>query len=149
MPSGTAPKGLTHIANRVHALGKLLERELAKVGVAQRNEVFFDTLRVEPVADIRKAAEAARMNFRYRADGTVNIALDETTTLADVEAIVKVFGETPGFDASTDGLNLGFDLARKSEFLTHPTFNTHHSESQMMRYLRSLERKKTSASTRR
>jgi glycine dehydrogenase len=135
------PKGLTHIASRVHALAKLLERELAKVGVAQRNEVFFDTLRVEPVSDVRTAAEAAHINFRYRADGTVNIALDETTTLADVEAIVKVFGATPGFDSSTDGLELGFDLARKSEFLTHPTFNTHHSESQMMRFLRSLERK--------
>ena len=81
------------------------------------------------------------MNFRYRADGSVNIALDETTTLADVEAIVKVFGATPGFDSSVEGLELDFDLARKSEFLQHPTFNTHHSESQMMRYLRSLERK--------
>jgi glycine dehydrogenase len=135
------PQGLTKIAQRVHALAKLLERELAKVGVAQRNEVFFDTLRVEPVSDIRKAAEAARMNFRYRADGAINIALDETTTLADVEAIVKVFGATPGFDPSADGLELDFALARKSEFLAHPTFNTHHSELQMMRYLRSLERK--------
>jgi glycine dehydrogenase len=138
-------RGLTAIASRVHGLAKLLERELAKVGVAQRNEVFFDTLRLEPPAGkldgIRKAAVAARMNFRYREDGTINVALDETTTLADVEAIVGVFGKTPGFDASTEGLELGFELKRTSPFLTHPVFNTHHSESQMMRYIRSLERK--------
>src|SRR5262249_40888399 len=83
----------------------------------------------------------ARMNFRYRDDGTINIALDETTTLRDIQEIVSVFGKTPGFDSSPDGLELGFDLARKSSFLTHPVFNTHHSESQMMRYIRSLERK--------
>ncbi len=139
------PKGLTRIAGRVHALAKLLERELAKVGVAQRNEVFFDTLRLEPPAgtldDVRKAANDARMNFRYREDGTINIALDETTTLADIEQIVGVFGATPGFDASVEGLELGFETARTSPFMTHPVFNTHHSELQMMRYIRSLERK--------
>jgi glycine dehydrogenase len=138
------PRGLTAIARRVHGLAKLLERELAKVGVAQRNEVFFDTLRLEPAGSIervRQAALDAGINFRYRDDGTINVALDETTTVADVEAIVKVFGATPGFDASPEGLELGFHLARKSTFLTHPVFNTHHSESQMMRYIRSLERK--------
>jgi glycine dehydrogenase len=139
------PRGLTAIARRTHGLAKLLERELAKVGVAQRNEIFFDTLRLEPPAGamvrIRTAALEAGMNLRYRGDGTINVALDETTTLADVEAIVKVFGATPGFDPSPEGLELGFAIARKSEFLTHPVFNTHHSESQMMRYIRSLERK--------
>ncbi|MBZ5605944.1 MAG: aminomethyl-transferring glycine dehydrogenase [Acidobacteriia bacterium] len=139
------PKGLTRIATRVHGFAKLLERELSKVGVAQRNEVFFDTLRLEPPAgslgQIRKSAIQAGMNFRYRDDGTINIAIDETTTLGDIEKIVSVFGATPEFDASGDGLELGFDLARKTPFLTHPVFNTHHSESQMMRYIRSLERK--------
>ena len=139
------PKGLTRIATRVHGFAKLLERELSKVGVAQRNEVFFDTLRLEPPAGslkrIKQAALEARMNFRYRDDGTINIAIDETTTLGDIEKIVSVFGATPEFDASGDGLELGFDLARKTPFLTHPVFNTHHSESQMMRYIRSLERK--------
>jgi glycine dehydrogenase len=138
-------RGLTAIASRVHGLAKLLERELAKVGVAQRNEVFFDTLRLEPPAGsldrVRKAAQQARMNFRYRDDGTINVALDETTTVNDLEQIVRVFGATPGFDPSTDALELGFDLARTTPFLTHPVFNTHHSETQMMRYIRSLERK--------
>ena len=137
--------GLTAIASRVHGLAKLLEREIAKAGVAQRNEVFFDTLRLEPPAGalgkIKKRAAEARMNFRYREDGTINIALDETTTVADVEAIVKVFGATPGFDASPEGLVTDFELTRASAFLTHPVFNTHHSETQMMRYIRGLERK--------
>ena len=145
------PKGLTHIARRVHGLAKLLERELAKAGVAQRNELFFDTLCLEPpagtTARIREAAVAQKMNFRYRADGTINVALDETTTPGDVEAIVKVFssgtGAQPNFDASPENLVLNYPAAlkRTSEFLTHPVFNTHHSESQMMRYIRSLERR--------
>jgi glycine dehydrogenase len=145
------PKGLTHIARRVHGLAKLLERELAKCGVAQRNEIFFDTLRLEApngtTEKIRAAAIEAGLNFRYRADGLINVALDEATTLGDVETIVKVFAAGTGaslqFDASTEGLVLDYQggLKRTSEFLTHPVFNAHHSETQMMRYIRGLERK--------
>ena len=145
------PKGLTHIAKRVHGLAKLLERELAKCGVAQRNEIFFDTLRLEApngtAEKIRAAAIGAGLNFRYRGDGLINVALDEATTLGDVETIVKVFAAGTGaslrFDASTEGLVLDYagGLKRTSKFLTHPVFGTHHSESQMMRYIRGLERK--------
>jgi glycine dehydrogenase len=148
------PKGITAIAKRVHGYAKLLERELAKVGVAQRNEFFFDTLRLEPPAGsidrIHKAAIEAGLNFRYRADGTgtINIAIDETTSLADLERIVKVFaavtGAVPvGVDPSPQDLVINYpaQLARTSAFLTHSTFNSHHSETQMMRYIRSLERK--------
>jgi glycine dehydrogenase len=146
------PKGLTAIARRVHAFGKLLERELAKVGVKQLNEVFFDTLRLE----LRECcadqactlARNVRMNFRDRGDGSVNVALDETTTLDDILAILQVFAKVTDArvvarDASMDELVLDYpkDLARTSAFLTHPVFNTHHSETQMMRYIRGLERK--------
>jgi len=145
------PKGLTAIARRVHGFGKVLERELAKCGVAQRNEQFFDTLLLEPptgtLEAIQKAAVKARMNLRYRADGMINLALDETTTQADIRAIVKAFAK--GTNAKTrvsfslEGLVTDFPapLARTSPFLAHPVFNTHHSELQMMRYIRSLERK--------
>jgi len=132
------PKGLTAIAKRVHAYAKLLERELAKAGVAQRNEFFFDTLRLETPAGtldrVKKAATEARVNFRCRDDGTINVALDETTTFADIELIVRTFasgtGATVELDASPENLELGYPqaLARKSPFLTHPVFNTHHSE---------------------
>jgi glycine dehydrogenase len=144
------PHGLTGIARRVHALARLLERELARLGVRQLNPVFFDTLRLAGAdgGRVRQAALAARLNFRYRDDGTIHIALDETTDEADVEAIVGVFataaGRTPApFDRSPERLETDFPegLTRTSPFLTHPTFNTHHSEAGMMRYLRSLERK--------
>jgi glycine dehydrogenase len=145
------PKGLAAIARRVHGFAKLLERELAKAGVAQRNEFFFDTLKLEPPAgtleSIRTAAVKARINLRYRDDGMINLAVDETTTPADLRAIVKVFAK--GTNAKTrvsfSPKELVTDypepLARTSEFLAHPVFNTHHSETQMMRYIRSLERK--------
>jgi glycine dehydrogenase len=148
------PRGLTAIARRVHALAALLERELKPLGVRQLNEVFFDTLRLE-VPDsasdrVRQAAVGAGLNFRYRADGTINVALDETTDAGDVTAIVAAFAAGAGVvernltvNRSADGLKVDYPkgLARTSPFLTHPVFNTHHSETQMMRYIRSLERK--------
>ncbi len=139
------PKGLTAIARRVHGFAKLLERELSKVGVIQQNAIFFDTLRVQAPADkmekIRSAAKKARINLRYRDDGTINIALDETTDARDLKAIAKVFGTRINF--APKGLVTTYPeaFARTSKFLDHPVFNTHHSETQMMRYIRSLERK--------
>ncbi len=149
------PKGLTAIARRVHAYAKLLERELAKLGVRQTNDAFFDTPRFEvpggkPAAErIRQAALASRINFRYRDAGTINVALDETTDTDDVAAIVTAFAAgtgaavAPTIDRSADGLAVDYPrgLARTSPFLAHQVFNTHHSETQMMRYIRRLERK--------
>jgi len=148
------PKGLTAIARRVHASAALLERELQAIGVRQLNDVYFDTLRLAvpegAAARVRQAALDAGLNFRYRADGTINVALDETTGLDDLEAIVAAFAAGIGavrqgaaIDRSTDGLPIDYPkaFARTTPFLTHPVFNTHHSETQMMRYLRSLERK--------
>jgi glycine dehydrogenase len=147
------PKGLAAIARRVHAYGKLLERELASLGYRQLNHVYFDTPRFEipasALARIQKTAQAARINLGYRADGTIRVALDETVGADDVTALVDLFAagaEKPprgGVELSTSGLDLSFPspLARISEYLTHPVFNTHHSESEMMRYLRTLERR--------
>jgi glycine dehydrogenase len=144
------PKGLTAIARRVHAHAKLLERELAKLGIRQLNDTFFDTLRLAtPSADrVRQAALAARLNFRYRTDGTINVAVDETTTAHDVEGIVAAFAAAADAGPmhivpSTAGLALDYptSLARTSRFLLHPVFNMHHSETEMMRYLRRLEHK--------
>jgi hypothetical protein len=87
------PTGLTAMARRVHGLATLLERELSLVGVRQLNPAYFDTLRlkVANVDALRDAALAAGMNFRYRGGGEVNVALDETTDLDDVQAIVTAF----------------------------------------------------------
>jgi glycine dehydrogenase len=147
------PKGLTAIARRVRAFAKIIEREVGKLGVKQINEQYFDTLRLEvpqnAVERIRQAALAAGINFRYRDDGTINVALDETVERRDAAAIVKVFAE--GMSRATASISIdppsdadvayAAPLARTTTFLTHPVFNTHHSETQMMRYIRSLERK--------
>jgi len=144
------PRGILEIATRVHAHARVLERELAKLGVRQINPAFFDTLRLEgaDAVRVRQAAVAARINFRYRDDGGVNIALDETTNLDDVAAIIEVFARALGRPASHIDRSMGTlstaypaELARTTPYLTHPVFNTHHSESEMMRYVRSLERK--------
>jgi glycine dehydrogenase len=143
------PRGLTAIGRRVHAYARLLEREIGKLGLRQSNALFFDTLRIEGAdpARVREAALAARLNFRYRDDPGVNIAIDETTNLDDLAAIVGVFAGAAGKPASVDrsawrlDTDLPVGLARTSAFLTHPVFNTHHSETEMMRYIRSLERK--------
>jgi glycine dehydrogenase len=144
------PEGLTAIARRVHTLAKRLEAELSRMGVRQLNGAFFDTLRLRvPDSErVRNQALRERLNFRYRENGEINIALDETTTEEDVELIASVFARASdaphrGSQALAGDPGRGFasGLARSSRFLTHPIFNTHHSESEMMRYLRSLERK--------
>jgi glycine dehydrogenase len=146
------PEGLAEIARRVHHQASVLERELAGLGVAQVNDVYFDTLRlrVDSIERLQAAALASRMNFRYRADGTVNVALDETTDATDLRAIVSAFAAAqeaapttfPAAEAVTPPpRDYPAALARTLAFLTHPVFSTHRSETDMMRYLKRLERK--------
>ena len=145
------PDGLRDIARRVHARAQSLERTLADLGVRQLNDRYFDTLRLQGPAHetVRPAAVAACMNFRYRDDGGINVALDETTDSSDLDAIIEVFSRATGRSASardTGSLELSDadyedGVRRTTPFLTHSVFNRHHSEIEMMRYLRSLERK--------
>jgi glycine dehydrogenase len=148
------PAGIRAIAERVHGLTRLLDRALRTLGYDQQNDAFFDTLRVAASADVisgvRGKAVAAGLNFRYVVDEGIGISLDETTTLQDVRAIVGVFAAAAQqteaealFDPSTlpDGPALPTELVRTSAYLTHPVFNSHHSETEMMRYVRGLERK--------
>jgi glycine dehydrogenase len=148
------PQGLTKIATRVHAYAKLLTRALEAIGLRQVNDHFFDTPRFEVpggvqfVGQIMKAAAASGINLWYRPDNTISVALDETVDEGDILALLTAFADgAPGkaipLDRSTDGLQPSYPpgLARTTPFLTHPVFNTHHSETQMMRYIRSLERK--------
>ena len=143
------PEGLRGIARRVHGLAEHLADRLSALGVAQRNDYFFDTLHlstgsIDAGDRLRRLAEAAGINFRYFGDGEVGISLDETTTAADVDAIVAVFaGErgTTGPTSSSAPPEMPDAVRRTSGFLSHPVFNTYHSELQMMRYLKRLERK--------
>ena len=147
------PDGLQQIALRVHGLARRLASRFRPLGITARHDGFFDTLCVDPgaagAAAVRSEAEARRINFRYHPDGDIGIALDETTTSADVEAIVEVFaratGAAAGSDQEPDGPLPAPDwpetLRRTTPFLTHPVFHRHRSELQMMRYLKRLERK--------
>jgi glycine dehydrogenase len=147
------PNGIRAIAMRVHGIARLLAKALASVGVKEKNGAFFDTICVTGVRDVKtlrtKATEAG-LNFRYLANGEVVIAVDETTTVADVSDITAVFAAAAGksvpdraidADALDGQLAVPGALRRTSPYLTHPVFNAHHSESEMMRYLKSLERK--------
>ncbi len=143
------PKGLRAIAERIHSLTSSLDGALTALGYRQTNRAYFDTLRIEgaDLAAVRAAATAARIDFRY--DGNAGgISLDETTTVDDVREIVRIFARAKGRDEAavirTDApfrLNAPSALQRTSQYLTHPVFNSHHSETKMMRYIRSLERK--------
>ena len=140
------PQGLRAIGERIHNMARAVEDALVAQGLRQTNAAYFDTLHIEgaAVASVRKAAEAAGINFRYTADGAIGISVDETTTIDDVADIVRTFaaGSRPVFkDEMPFALKAPRDLKRTSAYLTHPVFNTHHSETEMMRYIRSLERK--------
>ena len=139
------PAGLTAIAERIHDAARRLSSELTARGFQQRNASYFDTLWIEgaDAAAIRAAAEAKQINFRY-ADGAIGIAVDETTTDEDIDAIIGVFAGGPGQQAAAPprtSAAIPQGLRRTSPFLTHPVFNTHHSETKMMRYIKSLERR--------
>jgi glycine dehydrogenase len=150
------PEGLTRIAKRVSLLTCTLSEELEALGYTNLNGSYFDTilLKVKDAPAIRKYAEARHMNFRYFGDGFISITLDETTSQEDVINILTVFGHAAGadlvsatFDMDDTLSNISSSVTRTSEFLTHPVFNTHHSETKMMRYLRSLEVKDLSLNT--
>jgi len=136
------PEGLKKIARRIHGLTKALDSGLKESGLKQLNENYFDTLKVA-VADIKaikQKAEKAEINFRYFENNHVGISFDETSTPADVKTILEVLGAKQ-VKQNDPEFSLPASLARTSFFLTHPVFNTHHSEHEMLRYLKRLENK--------
>jgi len=143
------PDGLRAIAGRVHALARVLATELRALGLRQTNAHYFDTLRLKMPSGtdaVRKRALAARINLRYIDAHTVGISLNETASTSDLRDIISLFTSTPGagelspsYDVSADDYPIS--LRRTSPFMTHPVFNTHRSETEMMRYIRGLERK--------
>ena len=142
--------GLGKIAKRVSLLAHALSKELAEMGFEQVNQYYFDTVKVKvnDVAAIRKLAEAKKINFHYFEDGFVGVAINETTAQCDLLDILHLFAESIGmgdagvmFQYDTNPGNIPAALKRTSSYLLHPVFNTHHSESEMTRYLKSLENK--------
>jgi glycine dehydrogenase len=151
------PEGLKAIARRVHALAAALAEGLRHLGYAVGRDPFFDTLRVDTgersAADLVAAAEARGINLRHLGERAVGIALDETTLAADVEELLAIFGDETGAGLSAERLAAGSELgipalhARQSAFLTHPVFNSFHTEHEMLRYIKRLEARDLSLAT--
>ncbi|HEX6916178.1 MAG TPA: aminomethyl-transferring glycine dehydrogenase [Chitinophagaceae bacterium] len=151
------PEGIRNIAKRVALLAGTLASELEEAGYAIRHKNFFDTIvvNVTDAAGIRVIAESRGINFRYfSSNDQLGISIDETTTQTDILDIIGVFQEFAKrdiaevvFDDDNSVLHIPQNLSRTSSFLTHPVFNRYHSETQMMRYLKSLENKDLSLNT--
>jgi glycine dehydrogenase len=147
------PKGLKNIATRTHQLTGNLNTQLTALRYKQHNQHYFDTLKVSlptgiTMDELVSQAEKAQMNFRVIDTNTFSISLDETTFEKDVENIVLVFAnlvkKSHAYTPSLNGNSLpgiSEKIKRISSYLTHPVFNSHHSETQMMRYIKKLENK--------
>ncbi|SDJ36433.1 aminomethyl-transferring glycine dehydrogenase [Pseudomonas indica] len=143
------PQGLKRIAQRVHRLTAILAAGLEQKGIQRINRHFFDTLTLEVGGSqtaIIESAQAARINLRILGRGKLGVSLDETCTAETVERLFDIFlGADHGLDvAALDaGVASGIpaELERSSAYLTHPVFNAHHSETEMLRYLKQLENK--------
>ncbi|MBL7848401.1 MAG: aminomethyl-transferring glycine dehydrogenase [Cyclobacteriaceae bacterium] len=142
------PDGLKKIAGRIHGLTRMLENGVRELGLEQRNANYFDTLQivVPEFSAIQREANEREMNFRYIGSNRLGISLDETTTTEDVHAILNVLAAAtkksfPGHGIEPDSIAWPAGLQRTSAFLTHPVFNQHHSEHEMLRYIKRLENK--------
>jgi glycine dehydrogenase len=141
------PNGLKYIANTVHNHTVALANALSKLGFNQINTSYFDTIQIKTNAKkVKKVAKEKKVNFFYPDKETVTISLNETTDLRDVNYIISVFAqvaEKEAFEITTleTSSKITESLKRNSEFLTLDVFNTYHSETELMRYIKKLERK--------
>ena len=138
------PQGLKAIATRVHERTGALVAALRAIDVDVRSDAFFDTIQVNVpagAAEVVAKAAASGYNLRQVDENTISVSVDETTTLADLSYVVGAFGGRSAFghvDFHAVQHGLPAELDRTSDFLTHPVFNTHRSETSMMRYLKRL-----------
>lgn len=145
------PEGLRRIASLAHSAAVVVTDELIKMGYTQNVRSFFDTIEIGlpsnvKVDMIKEMALALKLNFYYKENNTIGLSFDEVTTVADVNNIIKVFAEAAGkkgpeLTAIKEVNKLPEPLKRKSKYLTEKVFNLFHSETEMMRYIKKLERK--------
>ncbi len=151
------PHGIKRIAEKIHKLTKVLDQSLRDLGYEQMNKNYFDTLHihlgynsVQKLTRIVENATKNEMNFRYFADGSVGISLNESTDFSNIMDIISVFAIAANTTVDEKTIialgekvkiDLPAGLARTTEYLKHPVFNSYHSETEMMRYLKSLENK--------
>lgn len=141
------PKGLEYIATQVHRTALTLAEKLEKLGFSQLNDAFFDTILIKAEAKkVRPVAEGKEVNFYYPTSDTVAISLNEATNLEDINTILSIFAEVAGtgfekVSALSTANQIPEAVERKTDFLTNEVFNSYHSETDMMRYIKKLERK--------
>ncbi len=143
------PDGLKRIATKVNSATTQLKNGLVGLGISIQNKAYFDTLTLvgENAGQVKKVAEGAGINFFYAADGSVRISLNETTSAQDINEIVGLFAKLKGGNPTeisaitVQAASVSDALQRKGEVLKQQVFNSHHSESEMMRYIKMLENK--------
>ncbi len=141
------PNGLKHIANQVHYKATTLAQALSDLGYQQLNKTYFDTLRVKANAkQVQEIAEASEINFYYPAEDVVSISLNETTSITDLNNILAVFAQVAKksvnpIELKQIDLLQDTEVERDTDFMQQEVFNRYHSETEMMRYIKKLERK--------
>ncbi|MDY8134495.1 aminomethyl-transferring glycine dehydrogenase [Aquimarina sp. 2201CG5-10] len=141
------PDGLNYIADKVNSTTATLSNALNNLGFEQLNTVYFDTIRIKAdTSKVKEIAEANEVNFYYPDADTVSISLNEATSITDINAIISIFASVAGKEAiqieqieKSDIINI--NIKRNTEFLTNDVFSSYHSETELMRYIKKLERK--------
>ena len=145
------PEGIRTIAGRIHSIAAFLEKEINKLGYRQMNAQYFDTLRFAlpdnvSAQQVRTVALSKEVNLRYFKNGDVGMSIDETTDLAAVNVLLSIFGIAAGKDYTKaadipESCTIAEAFRRQSAYLTHEVFNKYHTETEMMRYIKRLDRK--------
>ena len=139
-------EGLKKIAKRIHSIASLVSQELEGFGFKQLNDNYFDTLKIVipndvSIEEIRKYADLRKINLRYFETGEIGISIDETTNLLRAYELLFALGASRISINLSERCTLSEKFLRKSDFLTHPNFNNYHTETELMRYIKRLERK--------
>jgi glycine dehydrogenase len=140
------PTGLKSIAIQIHGFACKLNNALDDLGIIQKNEVFFDTLYIEaPTKKVRALAESKKINLRYIDDQTLTVSFNEATESHHIDSLIEIFAAATNNDVLPTSKNISQCIPshffRNDHFLSHDIFNSFHSETSMMRYIKSLERK--------
>lgn len=145
------PDGLRSIAKRIHLLTLSLARELTRMGYQQLNTSYFDTLNIAlppttSQSTIRKITTDHKVNLHYASDGTIGISLDETTTAEDIQVLLQIMAQAIGISSSSEDLTparevISPEIDRTSVFMQQEVFHAYRTETELMRYIKKLERR--------
>ena len=141
-------EGIKYVARHIHSLANILDTALLKLGLSQENDAFFDTLKIKVsnTDKLKQLAEEKEVNFNYIDDTTISISVNETTTESDIEEIIDILAHAENLYSfkiteCPVSMSIPKELLRTTPYLTHDVFKKYHSETEMMRYIKRLERK--------